>query len=205
MGTKNSAKENHNPGDGRRRVPWQNLFIEVVSIILGVTLALAVNEWRENRSHQEQARSALINIREEISANLKIMEYLHINNTATLNYMRQDQAADSLGEQKFIPGLQIRETAWQTMLNTGISAHIPYETMLMLSETYASQEVYKKTATLLTEAAINMAAYAAAQGLEPDNKHFQEQFIDYFDMMVQLENILIESYQKNLDQLKING
>jgi len=195
----------HKKSNDARRIPLHNLLIEVVSIILGVTLALAVNEWRESRSHDEQAAAALVNIREEISANLKIMEFLHINNTATLNLMSQEQKPDSLSDQKFIPGLQIRETAWQTMLNTGISAYVQYETILMLSETYAMQEVYKKTATLITEAAMNMSAYAAAQGLVPDNTHFQRQFIEYFGMLVEIENILIQSYQKNLEELKISG
>jgi hypothetical protein len=194
----------HKKNNDERRIPLHNLLIEVVSIILGVTLALAVNEWRESRSHDEQAAAALINIREEISANLKIMEFLHINNTATLNIMRQEQMPDSSGDYKFIPGIQLRETSWQTMLNTGISAYVAYETILMLSETYAMQEVYKKTATMMTEAAMNMAAYAAAQGLVPDNRHFQRQFIDYFEMMVEIENILIQSYQDNLKQLKIS-
>ena len=40
-------------------LPVQELLVEVFSIVLGVLLALAMNQWRESRSQRAQADSAL--------------------------------------------------------------------------------------------------------------------------------------------------
>ena len=50
----------------RERMPIQTIVIEVVSIVLGVLLALGVNEWRAQRSQQRQADAALVNISNEL-------------------------------------------------------------------------------------------------------------------------------------------
>lgn len=170
--------------------------------MLGVLLALGLNEWRETRSHHAQANAALLNIKNELQSNLKALTILHENNTETVKLMAENQDADSSEERKFIPGLQLRETAWETFLSTNTSNYVDYKTVLILSETYSMQNVYKQTGSLLAEAAMNMAAYAAAMGQGVDDSHFQNQFYDYFVMLVQVESELLKSYQKSIEHLE---
>ena len=99
----------------KRRLPIQTLLIEVFSIVLGVLLALALNEWREQHSHQSQADSALQNISNELRANLELLTLLHENNTATIAAMSEEQDVEPEKDRNFIPGLQLRETAWETL------------------------------------------------------------------------------------------
>jgi hypothetical protein len=93
------------------KFPFQRLFIEFLSIVLGVLLALALNEWRERRSHQSQAKAVLFNIKNELQSNLQALTALHENNVETVKLMSEDRNGDSSEERKFIPGLQLRQTA----------------------------------------------------------------------------------------------
>lgn len=190
-----TGKRNHN-------FPWQRLLVEFFSIVLGVLLALGLNQWQENRSHQAQANAALLNIKNELQSNLKALKILHENNTETVKLMDENNNKDSDEERKFIPGLQLRETAWETFLSTNISNHVDYQTVLILSETYSMQSVYKQTGSLLAEAAMNMAAYATVIGKEVEDNNFNKQFYDYFVMLVQVESELLKSCQKSIEHLE---
>ena len=185
----------------KRRLPIQTLLIEVFSIVLGVLLALALNEWREQHSHQSQADSALQNISNELRANLELLTLLHENNTATIAAMSEEQDVEPEKDRNFIPGLQLRETAWETLLSTGLSNYVDYETILMLSETFSMQSIYKQTGMQLTEAAMNVAAYATVSGTDVNNLHFQRQFVGYFEMLVRIEEELLKSYREVIDHL----
>ncbi len=198
-----NTRNNQNIEKGSRSLPFQRLFLEFFSIVLGVLLALGLNEWRENRSHQSQANAALLNIKNELQSNLEILTAIHENNTTTIKLMTENQDADSSEERKFIPGLQLRETAWETFLSTNVSNYVDYETVLILSETYSFQDVYKQGGALLTEASMNMAAYAAATGKEVEDSHFKNQFYDYLVMLVQVEDALLKSCQRSIEHLAL--
>jgi hypothetical protein len=197
-----STRNNQNIAKPNRNFPFQRLLLEFFSIVLGVLLALGLNEWRENRFHQSQANAALLNIKNELQSNLKALTILHENNSETVKVMAENRDTDSDGERQFIPGLQLRATAWETFLSTNVSNYVDYETVLVLSETYSMQSVCKQTGSLLTEAAMNMAAYAAATGKEVEDSQFNNQFYDYFVTLVQVEDALLESCQKSIEHLE---
>jgi len=179
--------------------------VEAASIVLAVLLALAVDEWRENRSQQQQAHAALMNISIELKYNQKVLKLIHENNVETVKVMVEDQASTGESEQdedrNFIPGLQLRETAWETLLSTGISGYVDYDTILDLSATYSMQRVYKDAGSQMAAAAMNIAAYATVLDREVDNESFQRQFINHFEMLVGIEESLLESYQLSISRL----
>lgn len=110
--------------------------------------------------------------------------------------------ADSLDKRTFIPGLQLRKTAWETLQSTGVSNYADYQTMLQLSGTYSMQGVYTQTGVLLTEAAMNMSAFAAVNDKEVDNQQLSRQFYDYFVMLVRIEEELLKFYRESIDHLE---
>jgi hypothetical protein len=189
---------------GHRKLPIQTLLIEVFSIVLGVLLALGMNEWREQRAHQSQVKAALQNISHELRSNLEMLTTIHENNTATVDAIAKsgEAEADTADNRTFIPGLQLRKTAWETLQSTGVSNYADYETMLQLSGTYSMQGVYTQTGVLLTEAAMNMTAFAVANGKEVDNEKFSRQFYDYFAMLVRVEEELLKSYRESIGHLE---
>jgi type II secretory pathway pseudopilin PulG len=184
-----------------RKFPLQQITIEVLSIVLGVLLALAVNEWRSQRSQQAEAKAALVNIQNELQANLTALRLLHENNSVTVKLMQDPEKAGTEEDRKFIPGMQLQETSWQTLLSTGVSNYVEYETVLKLSQSYSMQGVYKQTGRLLAQAAMNSAGYAAVIDKEIDNNSFNRQFINYLEMIVVIEQELLKSYEQTLEHL----
>ena len=124
-----------------------SMAMEFVSIVLGVLLALGLSEWVAERDNRQLANAALANIHVEIGENRRTLQIIHENNLATVAAVsdeRQDEA-----ERQFIPGMQLRETAWNTFLQTGLSAYVEYDIVLELSQLYSIQQIYKQTGQLL--------------------------------------------------------
>lgn len=186
-----------------KRKSWSapTLALEVFSIVLGVLLALGLSEWAEEREHQILAKSALLNISNEISSNLETLTLIHENNVQTVNSITAQSKSDADESRSIIPGIQLQETAWETFLETGLSGYVNYDTILTLSKMYAMQRVYKQTGMQVSESAMNAAAYSAALGTTLDEYHFQEQFIGYFQLLTQIESQLLNSYKVALDTI----
>jgi len=172
----------------------QRLVIEVFGIVLGVMLALAVNEWREQRTHRTQVEAALRNVAAELGANREQLTAIHANNTETLALLTVGGADHE--DRQFVPAIQLKDTAWRTLRTTGVANHVDYETILTLSETYAIQDVYKMTGGYLLEAVMNMTGSAVVAGIEVDNDRFSALFAEYFDLLVGMEEQLLESFDE---------
>ena len=185
----------------RNRSSTKALALEVFSIVLGVMLALALSEWADDRDNYKLAQSALQNVSREIGSNLETLTLIHENNLATVNALLAQPGSDGDETLSIIPGIQLQETAWEAFLTTGMSGYVNYDTILSLSNMYAIQRVYKQTGSQLSESAMNATAYAIALGTNVDERHFQEQFIGYFQLLTQLEAQLLSSYRDAQDQL----
>ncbi len=179
------------------------LALEVFSIVLGVLLALGLSEWADDRENHRLAKSALLNISKEISSNLETLTLIHENNVQTVNAITAQSESIADESQSFIPGIQLQETAWEAFLATGMSGYVNYDTILELSKMYAIQRVYKQTGMQMSESAMNATAYATALGTTVDERHFQEQFIGYFQLLTQIEVQLLDSYMDALDRIDL--
>ena len=182
--------------NNRRDWSIQTLAIEILSIIVAVMLALGLSEWNDERKHQAQAEVALRNILIEVRSNLKLLTFIDDNNTAAIEAMSEEQSSESDKDRNFIPGLQLRETAWDTLLSTGLSNYVSYDTILLLSEMYSIQGIYKQTGMQLVEASMSVSAYATALETEVDNVHFSKHFVGYFELLSTLEAELLLSYDQ---------
>ena len=194
-----SSEEAKEPIQRKPRVgrDWsaKSLIIEVMSIVLGVLLALGLSEWSEERQHRVQANVALANILLELENNQAVLVAIHDNNTATITAMKE---ASSGEEQNlnFIPGLQLQETAWEAFLSTGLSNYANYDDVLVLSQLYSIQDIYKQSGLQLVEASMQVSAFAVVQEKEIDDDQFQNQFLVYFEMLTAIEEQLLISYDE---------
>lgn len=190
----NNSAATGNGSKSRYDVSFKALAIEVVSIVVGVLLALGLSEWSEERKYREQAEIALDNIASEIRANHKLLTAIHDNNIATIQAMSDERDPGAGEDRNFIPGLQLRETAWETFLSTGLSNYTSYDRILVLSQLYSIQDIYKLTGRQLVDASMTMSAYAAVRETDIDNDHFQKQFVTYFKLLSDIEAQLLISY-----------
>ena len=129
-----------------------NVLVEIFSIVFAVLLALAVNQWRENRSHQKLGDKALENIRVEMTENLKLFERilplhqaLYDSTKAMIEAIESGvNAQDSdLSHLTFQP-IFLSETAWKAAIATQALIYIEYDIVSLLSKVYLFQQTYQK-------------------------------------------------------------
>lgn len=181
----------------------KTILIEVFSIVLGVMLALGVSEWQQEREYAQLADTALANVAWELKSNLEVLTRIHENNAETieLSATDTDDASAPSEDRQFIPGVQVRSTAWDTLLSSGLANHIDYKLLLSLSEIYSSQGIYRQMGLQIMEASMSMASMATVNRTEVDNEVFQEQFGSFFNMLLQMEEALLEGYEETLASL----
>ncbi len=182
----------------------KSLIIEVLSIVLGVLLALGLSEWSEERQRHAQADIALTNILLELENNQAVLGAIHDNNTATIAAMKEASPGDEQNL-NFVPGLQLQETAWGAFLSTGLSNYADYDDVLALSQLYSIQDIYKQAGRQLVEASMHVSAYAVVQEKEIDDDQFQKQFLVYFEMSSAIEEQLLISYAEVVEGLSDLG
>lgn len=130
------------------RIAWKPILLEATFVVLGVVLALGLNEWRQHAAREAQAREALASIQAEIVANRAAIaesEAYHDQLMQTLWPLRlagappPDMRAFSQG---FVHPARVVSTAWDTAQRTGAFSHIDYAMLLTLGQAYAQQESY---------------------------------------------------------------
>lgn len=176
---------------------------EIISIVIGVLLALAVNEWNENRVHTERANEAIKNVIQEINSNIKFMNIVNANNKATIESLNKNRAdIDEDSEKQFVPGLQIQDTAWKMLHATGVSEFIDYPTLYEISAIYSLQDIYKTLGYQLVQTVANNRALVSAISEEDSEVSNLGIFIVDMILIEQVEAALLSGYAKTLEKLK---
>jgi len=177
---------------------------EVLSIVIGVLLALAVNEWNENRIQTGKANEAIQNIIHEIDFNIKLMDVVNKNNKIIIELLNNKSITSSnkKNNQQFLPGLQIQDTAWKTLQSTGVSQHIEYSTLYTLSNVYSLQEIYKKLGYNLIQNVANHRILLSVKNKDISNSIDSKVFLTDMELIESIESALLSNYKKTLVQLK---
>jgi len=177
---------------------------EMISIVLGVLVALGVDEWNEDRQNTTRAESAISNIQKELQNNQKILEILHPQNLASLKIL-QEKVDDDTSLQ-ILPGLQLQKTAWETMQNSGVSAFVEYEKLFEIAQIYSIQDIYVGLGEKFIEQYMESRRVDLAQGRDPTEEDVIFSSIDLLELMVTVEGNLYE-YNNNYlqDNDLVNG
>lgn len=200
-----SMESNDNVTTRQSKLPSLPMIaLEVFSIVVGVLFALSVSQWNENRKSQNMANEALTHVANEIRANRKIIQKVHIENSELVRVLK-DTPADSDYDGRFTPGLQLSDNAWDSLLSSGISQYIDYQTLLEISEIYSYQDVYKTFSMQIVEAIMNASVITAASGNEIDDDRMTLRLVPSFTLVVSVEAHLIEIYHAVLEKLDQQG
>ncbi len=179
----------------------KNAIVEVVSIFLGVLLALGVSEWNEDRIEAKHADEALRNITAELDQNRRVLESVHANNSDIVGKIRAGEDSDEEGQ--FVPGLQIQATAWQTMMAMGINENVSYDLLQSLSAAYGFQEVYLSLSYQMIQNFMTTSALANAIREEADLP--DDLFLENMELVVLAEQGLAVQYADALEKLAEYG
>lgn len=131
---------------------------ESALIVFSILLALAINEWKENRDHERLARQALENFEREIQENSSRVERGIPYHSHLLEAFKKSRSVSEIPGWQGIDAPILQDTAWQTALATNALGQIRYDTVSALSRVYTSQKSFEKTSEDVT-------ATLVAQGL----------------------------------------
>jgi hypothetical protein len=178
---------------------FQSAFTEIASIVIGVLIALAVNEWNEDRVHTQRANEAMQNIVQELKKNIKFLKVVHDNNNKVINLLQnKDSNQQDIDTIQFVPGLQIQDTAWQTLLSTGVSEYVDYKQLYQISSVYSMQDIYKSLGYQMVQTM--MSTNALAEIISNKVKPIKNDlYLDNMILIVDIEKALLKSYQDTMD------
>jgi hypothetical protein len=173
---------------------------DVLLVVLGAALALAVDEWRDARQRAERVRVALAGIRDELRENARRIEAARV---------RHRRVADTLGalvargarptpqvwmNPMFNPAL-VTSTAWEAARETGALADMPLPTVLRLAPAYEAQERYRALGEALV---VGIMHDVRRDGMEGVLRDRFGQFIPLAVDFGNREGVLLEHYQRAL-------
>lgn len=177
--------------------------IEVLSIVLGVLVALGANEWNENRIHRARADEAVSNIARELVQNQKLLDTVHrINSNIVTSILSQNATTE---DTQFTPGLQVQNTAWNTMIATGVAEHIEYKVLHSISAAYSFQQIYRELSYQMIQNFVSTSALATAIKGEGKAELPNDLFLENMQLVVLTEEGLMAHYTAALDELKERG
>jgi hypothetical protein len=137
-----------NAGRSTLRAKWPELLVEGISVALAVVLALAVDEWRENRSNAELASRAEESIGAEVHGNLERLRDTSQERDSLVAYTRAKRAALVAEEEvgdisiNFSPAFLAR-TAWETAQVTRALHFMDYDQVAHIGRLYEVQTLYE--------------------------------------------------------------
>jgi hypothetical protein len=120
------------------RIPWLQIGVETFFVILGVLLALGLDEWREGQRDQKVVALALQNIRGEIQANrLEVQRALSHHR----DLLRRLEATPGIGVA--LKPAMIRNNAWQAAQSSQAAGHMNFSSVAACSKLEELQGDYQ--------------------------------------------------------------
>lgn len=173
-----------------KRFAWLQLAFEAVLIVLSVLLALAVNEWRQDRKDQALAQRALETLRREMQANQEEVKQ-------KLAYHKE--AYERVNDQPEQGGISLRaaflrNTAWGTVQATGAATHLDYEVAAVASAIHGMQQKYEQLVDIATE-------LMYSTNLNPSGrtaKDLRTAFLPILSDLIDYEQTLSDMYEEAL-------
>ena len=143
---------------------------EAVFVVLGVVLALAANQWRETRQQRQRVSVATNAIAAELRDNRTAVAEAFAYHSRILDSLRIVRApswrpSPFLFSRGFVSPAQLSSTAWQSAAAAGVVEHMPYQTVLKLSRTYANQGRYEHQAQSIGEVIYGELYRTGTQGI----------------------------------------
>ncbi|MDF2179802.1 hypothetical protein P2G88_16240 [Aliiglaciecola sp. CAU 1673] len=175
------------------------LLTEIITIVIGILLALAANEWNNQRIADNKADMTLHMVTEEVGSNFAVLQRIHAQNQQVLDSIAN---SDSEETTQFLPGIQIRDTAWQTLLSSGIAENVEIGLLQALHDHYAVLNMYKQLSYQTLNTILSTQALVMGMTKNVEQAKSNDIFEDNIKLLVMVESALLTNTQSTLDSLK---
>jgi hypothetical protein len=187
----------------RRKLP--ELLLEAAMIFFAVMLALAAEEWREQKDRLELADRALRSVIEEVRSNLEELEITGVRNTERLESASAVLAELEAGRDQSDAdvGLEVAllsSAAWQSAQMSQAVQYLDFDVMRELSEVYEVQDLYER---VQSSAVDHMTA--AMRTAQEDPAAAVRQGVISLALLADLRTSLAEVYGAALEEIEADG
>lgn len=187
----------------RRKLP--ELVLEAAMIFFAVMLALAAEEWREQKDRIELADRALRSVIEEVRSNLDELETTGVRNTERLEsasaILAELEAGRDQGDADV--GLEVAllsSAAWQSAQMSQAVQYLDFDVMRDLSEVYEIQDLFDRVQAGAVDNMTEMMRTA-----EQDAVAAVRQGVISLSVLSDLHGSLMEVYRNTLEKLETEG
>jgi hypothetical protein len=187
----------------RRKLP--ELVLEAAMIFFAVMLALAAEEWREQKDRIELADRALRSVIEEVRSNLDELETTGVRNTERLEsasaILAELEAGRDQGDADV--GLEVAllsSAAWQSAQMSQAVQYLDFDVMRDLSEVYEIQDLFDRVQAGAVDNMTEMMRTA-----EQDPVAAVRQGVISLSVLSDLHGSLMEVYRNTLEKLETEG
>jgi hypothetical protein len=173
--------------------------VESTFVVASILLALAVDEWAQNREYAELADQSLGIFEREIRQNRARLEDAspyHQGIRDLLGQMRELPQAP-MDIRSIVEGLTppvLLNTAWETSLATGALTHMEFEVVSALSLTYSIQEGFSNRTR------VERPRVSASDALSAEESREQvEEAYEYVSALARDESELLSVFEQALE------
>lgn len=183
----------------RRRLP--DLIVEAALIFFALMLALAAEQWREQRDRQELADRALHSVIEELRSNLEELESTGGSNAERLEQARAvleklEAGGDPVDADIGLEVALLSTAAWQSAQMSQAVQYMDLEVMRRLSEAYEIQDLYDRVQTRAVDSMTDLMRTA-----DQDPVAAVRQGVISLSVLADLHGSLVEVYRAVLEEL----
>ena len=145
---------------------------EIILVVVGILIALGINNWNNNRESKAVVKDNLLRIEREIINNQdrikKVFDY-HVMVKDTINKVNLPEAFDEVSNKLgFWRGHQIfrlQDAAFQSAIQSGVSKDINLELLEQLNKLYNTQIIYNDLSQSVTQGLYDLD-FESAQGFK---------------------------------------
>lgn len=183
------------------------VLFESALIVFSVLLALALDEWRQDRARAERTSTALAAVRAEIIENRRAVEAAHAFHRAVHDTLSAYAERDELPPYRIYAGrgmfnpARVLSTAWESARESGANNDLPYDLVLTLGRTHAWQARYTGLGDRIVD---GIYGDIRQHGFEPVLRDGYRGFISLTEDFANREDTLLESYDSALATLDRN-
>ena len=145
------------------------LLAEALMVVFAVLVALAVDEWRENREIDAQVARAEAGVDAELRANQDTLragaasvQAMYDSVSSMVARMRAGEVIREAALGGTLP--EFSDAAWETARVTGAVAHMPYERVLRTARVYETQALTRQAQAQI----LSTLGGVVARGLQLD-------------------------------------
>ncbi|HEV3153704.1 MAG TPA: hypothetical protein VGZ02_07880 [Candidatus Baltobacteraceae bacterium] len=158
------------------RINPSDLLLEIISIVIAILLALAVNSWQDHLKQERLLHQSLVEIRQELAANDRNLSALYPHH---LEVFHAFSALDNAGPATRVPCAQIRDTfrrvdprgfgpdipastAWEISQNSQAASEMSFDMRYRITRVYDAQRLTVDAQRSFIALIISPQTYAAS-------------------------------------------